>query len=123
MPKKVAVVGASSHREKFGNRALRAFRAQGYDVVAINPHEHHIEGIETYPSVLDVPGTVDMVTVYVPPHIGVKLLPEFKEKGIPEIWINPGAESRELLEEARRLQLKPIVACSIMAIGHDPYED
>ncbi len=123
MPKRVAVVGASSHREKFGNRALRAFRAQGYDVVAINPHEHHIEGVQTYSSVLDVPGHVDMVTVYVPPHIGVTLLSEFKQKQIPEIWINPGAESRELLEEAKRLQLKPIVACSIMAIGQDPYED
>ncbi|NOT28209.1 MAG: CoA-binding protein [Acidobacteria bacterium] len=123
MAKKVAVVGASSNREKFGNRALRAFRAQGYEVVAINPHEHHIEGVETYPSVLDVPGTVDMATVYVPPHIGVKLLPEFAQKGIQEIWINPGAESRELLDEAKRLQVKLIVACSIVAIGQDPYSD
>jgi predicted CoA-binding protein len=123
MAKKVAVVGASSNREKFGNRALRAFRAQGYEVVAINPHEQKIEGVETYRSVLDVPGILDMATVYVPPRIGVKLLPEFAQKGIPEIWINPGAESRELLEEARRLHLKLIVACSMVAIGQNPYAD
>jgi predicted CoA-binding protein len=123
MAKKVAVVGASSNREKFGNRALRAFRAQGYEVVAINPHEQKIEGVETYRSVLDVPGTLDMATVYVPPRIGVKLLPEFAQKGIPEIWINPGAESRELIEEARRLRLNIIVACSVVAIGQNPYAD
>jgi predicted CoA-binding protein len=123
MAKKVAVVGASSNREKFGNRALRAFRAQGYEVVAITPHEQKIEGVETYRSVLDVPGTLDMATVYVPPRIGVKLLPEFAQKGIPEIWINPGAESRELIEEARRLRLNIIVACSVVAIGQNPYAD
>jgi predicted CoA-binding protein len=123
MARKVAVVGASSNREKFGNRALRAFRAQGYEVVAINPHEQKIEGVETYRSVLDVPGTLDMATIYVPPRIGVKLLPEFAQKGIPEIWINPGAESRELIEEARRLRLNIIVACSVVAIGQNPYAD
>ena len=72
---------------------------------------------------LDVPGVIDMATVYVPPHVGVRLLPEFVQKGIAEIWINPGAESGELLEEARRMQLKLIVACSVVAIGENPYAD
>ena len=31
--------------------------------------------------------------------------------------------SRDLLEEAKRLQVKLIVACSIVAIGQDPYSD
>ncbi len=44
MAKVVAVVGASSDRRKFGNRALRAFRQQGYTVVPINPHETEVEG-------------------------------------------------------------------------------
>ena len=122
MPKTVAVVGASSDRRKFGNRALRAFRAEGYEVFAINPHEREIEGLQAYPSVLDVPGAIDMATVYVRPDVGTSLLKEFAQKGIGEIWINPGAESDALLREARRLQLKVIVACSIMAIGQDPYE-
>jgi len=120
--KTVAVVGASSDRRKFGNRALRAFRAEGYTVIAINPHEREVEGLTAYPSVLDVPGTIDMATVYVPPNVGTRLLKEFAEKQIGEIWINPGAESDELLREARRLQLRVIIACSIMAIGQDPYD-
>jgi len=120
-PTTVAIVGASNNRRKFGNRALRAFRAQGYQVIAINPHEREVEGVQAYGSVLDVPGAIDMATVYVPPGIGVRLLSEFAQKEIAEIWINPGAESNELLKEARRLQLKVIVACSILAIGQDPY--
>ena len=56
MPKTVAVIGASSDRRKFGNKALRAFAHQGYTVFAINPHEREIEGHPAYASVLDVPG-------------------------------------------------------------------
>lgn len=120
MPKTVAIVGASSNRRKFGNKALRAFRAEGYTVIPINPNEREVEGLATYGSVLDVPGPIDMATVYVQPHVGLRLLPEFERKQIPEIWINPGAESETLLVEARRRKLNIITACSIVAIGHDP---
>ena len=62
MKKVVAVIGASSDRNKFGNRAVRAFQAQGYTVVPINPHEADVEGLKTYPTVLDYPGTIDMAS-------------------------------------------------------------
>ena len=118
--KTVAVVGASSDRQKFGNKALRAFKAEGYTVIPINPNEREVEGIATYPSVLSVPGTIDMATVYVQPDVALQLLPEFEQKGIAEIWVNPGAESDELLTEARRRKLNVIAACSIIGIGRSP---
>ena len=121
MPKTVAVVGASSDRNKFGNKALRAFKAEGYRVIPINPHEREVEGMATYASVLDVPERIDMATLYVQPDVGLRLLPEFEQKQIDEIWVNPGADSDELLAEARRRKLNVIAACSIVAIGRDPY--
>jgi uncharacterized protein len=122
MSKVVAVIGASSNRGKFGNKALRAFKAEGYTVVAVNPNEAEVEGMKTYPSVLDVPEAIDMATVYVPPDIGITLLPQFEQKRIPEIWVNPGAESDELLEEAKKRKLNVIAACSIIGIGRSPYQ-
>ncbi|HEY5618105.1 MAG TPA: CoA-binding protein [Vicinamibacterales bacterium] len=121
MPKTVAVVGASSDRRKFGNKALRAFQAEGYRVIPVNPNEREVEGLRSYGSVLDVPDAIDVATVYVPPDVGLLLLPEFEEKQIPEIWINPGAESDELLAEAARRKLNVIAACSIVAIGRNPH--
>jgi predicted CoA-binding protein len=121
VPKVVAVVGASSNRNKFGNRAVRAFRQQGYTVVPINPHESEVEGLRAYASVLDVPGPIDMVSLYVPPEIGEQLIEDIARKGIPEVWLNPGAESAALIARARALQIQPIVACSIVAIGANPY--
>ena len=121
MEKAVAVVGASNDRRKFGNKAVRAFQRQGYQVVPVNPHESDIEGLKTYASVLDVPGSIDMATFYVPPEIGESLIEELAAKQIPEVWLNPGAESDALVSKARALKLTAIVACSIVGIGENPY--
>jgi uncharacterized protein len=119
--KTVAVIGASSDRRKFGNIAFRAFQAEGYKVIPINPNEASVEGVSTYPSVMAVPGPIDMATVYVPPEIGITLLEGFEHKQIAEIWINPGAESDALIAEARRRKLNVIEACSIIGMGRNPY--
>jgi predicted CoA-binding protein len=121
MSKIVAVIGASNDRKKFGNRAVRAFQSQGYTVVPINPHETEVEGLKAYASVLDVPGPIDMATLYVPPEIGEPLMDEIARKHIPEVWVNPGAESDALIARARALEIQPIVACSIVGIGQNPY--
>jgi predicted CoA-binding protein len=120
MRKVVAVVGASTDRSKFGNKAVRAFHAADCDVIPINPHEHQVEDLPAFASVLDVPGTIDMATVYVPSDVVVRLLPEFVKKGIAEIWLNPGADDDEVVAEARRQGLNVIVACSIMGVGQRP---
>ncbi len=121
MPKRVAVIGASSNRQKFGNRAVRAFQSQGYEVIPINPREREVEGLKAYASVLDVPGSIDMATLYVPPEIGERVIEDIARKDIGEVWLNPGADSDALIEHARSLNLKPIVACSIVGIGQNPY--
>lgn len=115
------MIGASSNRRKFGNRALRAYERQGFTVLAINPNETEVEGHRTYASVLDVPGPIDMATVYVPGHIGIKVMEQLAEKKIPEVWLNPGADDEAVVARARELGLKTIQACSIMAIGEPPY--
>jgi predicted CoA-binding protein len=122
MSKTVAVVGASSQRSKFGNKALRAFQAQGYRVIPINPNEPSVEGIPTYASVLDVPEAIDMATVYVQPDVTLRLLDEFQRKGIGEIWVNPGAEDDDVMADARRRGMNVIFACSIVGIGRSPSE-
>jgi uncharacterized protein len=116
----VAVIGASTNPRKFGNKALRAFRHQGYDVVPINPHASEVEGLKAYSSVLDVPYAIDMATFYVPPEIGEVIIEDVAAKQISEVWLNPGAESPALVARARALKLRPIVACSIVGIGENP---
>lgn len=118
--KSVAVIGASTDRHKFGNKAVRAFRDAGYRVIPITPQHDEIEGLTAYASVRDVPGAIDMATIYVPAAVGETLVDEIVDKGITEIWVNPGAESDALIARFRARGVRPIEACSIVGIGLNP---
>ena len=120
MPRVVAVIGASSDRTKFGNKAVRAFLNHGDQVIPINPTEAEVEGLKAYRSVLDVPGPIDMATFYVPPKVGETVIEEVARKGIREVWLNPGADSEALAERARTLKVDAVRACSILGIGDTP---
>ena len=119
----VAIVGASSDRSKFGNKSVRAHLQQGYEVYPVNPAETAIEGLKCYKSILDVPvAHLDRISVYVPPAVGLRLLPDIAKKGCRELWLNPGAESDDIIDRATDLKLNVIVACSIVGVGVNPSE-
>lgn len=120
MAQTVAVIGASNNRAKFGNKALRAFAHSGYTVIPIHPRETEVEGHKAFRSVLDVPGAIDIATVYVPPSAGVQVMDQLARKGIPTVWLNPGADAPQVVARARALGLDVVQACSIMAIGENP---
>jgi uncharacterized protein len=121
MARTVAVIGASSNRSKFGNKALRAFAKQGYNVVPINLTEIAVEGHRAYKSVLDVPERIDIATVYVPAEAGLQVMEQLAQLGgVDEIWLNPGADDDRVVARARELGLETIQACSIIAIGESP---
>ena len=46
---------------------------------------------------------------------------DLAKKGVPEVWLNPGADDDAVLERAKALGLNVIVACSIMGIGESPW--
>lgn len=118
----IAVIGASQDRRKFGNKAVRAYLDYGYEVFPVNPREATIEGITAYPSLDVITAPIDIVSLYVPPAVGLKLLPAIAEKQPKELWLNPGSESDELIETAADLHLRTVVACSIVALGLSPAE-
>ena len=118
--KTVAVIGASNDRTKFGNKALRAFRNNGYKVIPINPVENEVEGETAYGSVLDYEGAIDEATMYVSPRVGEKVLDDLAEKKIEKVWLTPGADGPNVVARAKALGLNAIRACSIIAIGDSP---
>ena len=120
MGRTVAVLGASRDREKFGNRAVRAFRHRGFRVIPVNLEASLIEGLPTFRSVLDVRHPIDMATVYLNRAPGLSVLDELAEKTIKEVWLNPGADDPQVVAKARSLGLETILGCSILAIGEDP---
>ena len=116
----IAIIGASTDRAKFGNKAVRAFVQQGYEVFPVNPKEETVEGLVAFKSIREVPVRPQMISVYLPPPVLLKVLPDIAVRGCDELWLNPGTESDEVIAEAERLGLNVVQACSIVAVGVSP---
>lgn len=115
MTKSIAVIGASNNPAKYGNRAVRAWLETPWTVYAVNPNEDEVEGMTAFDSVLDIPGEVDTATLYVPPKIGMKVADDLIEKGVKEVYLNPGSESPELEQKLEDAGITVIEACSIIS--------
>lgn len=118
--KSIAVIGASSDRSKFGNKAVRAYARQGFRVFPVHPRETSIEGLPAFASIREVPERPNLVTLYLPPAVGLTLIPDIAVRGCDELWLNPGADSPAVLEAAGKLGLKVVQGCSILAVGISP---
>ena len=118
--KTIAVLGASRLRNKFGNKCVRAYRAAGYEVFPVNPAEREVEGFTAYRSLADIPAELERISVYLPPPLTLKMLPDIAAKGAQQVWFNPGSADARVLEEARRLGIAARPGCSIVDIGYSP---
>lgn len=114
--KSIAILGASQDPTKFGNRAVRGFKQKGWTVYPINPKASTIEGLPVFASIKDLPQRPNLVSVYLPPAVAAQVLPAVAEVGCDELWLNPGADSPEVVALAERLGLNVIQACSL--VGH-----
>lgn len=88
-PQSVAVIGASRNEEKLGHGVLKNLLQYGYKgkVYPINPKADEVLGLRAYPSVLDVPGEIDMAVVVVPAPIVARVLEECGQKGVQGVVI------------------------------------
>jgi uncharacterized protein len=113
----VAVLGASGDRTKYSNKAVRAYVQQGWHVYPVNPKGGMIEGLPVFTSLGAIPVHINRLTIYLPPAIGLQMLPDIAAVQADEVFFNPGAASPALIAAAQQLGVEPILACSIVAIG------
>jgi len=110
-----AVVGASNDRNKYGNRIYRVLREAGYTVYPVNPNEREVEGDQAYPTLQELPERPDVADIVVPAQVGMRIADDARESGIPFFWLQPGAESPELVAHAEALGLHVIHdACAMV---------
>src|SRR5512141_2550052 len=94
--KRVAVTGVSRTPKTHGsNNVYRRLRERGYDVFAVNPNTHEVEGDQSYPDLKSIPGGVEAVVIGTRPEIAENTMRECAELGIKHVWMHrgPGAGS------------------------------
>jgi acetate---CoA ligase (ADP-forming) len=110
-PGSVAVIGASSNTTKLGYAVLKNLVDGGYsekgEIYPINPGSDTILGYKAYPTVLEVPGPIDLAVIVIPyPHVP-EVLRLCGQKGIPAAIII-SAGFREAGEEGLERELELI---------------
>ena len=91
--KKIALVGVSRKKTKFGNAIYKELKQKGYNVFPINPHINNFEGDVCYPDLHSLPEKVDAVVINVQPAQTEKVVKEAKEAGIKKVWLQQGSQS------------------------------
>ncbi|PIE24721.1 MAG: CoA-binding protein [Planctomycetota bacterium] len=114
-----AVVGASTKREKYGNKVLRCYLQHDLQAYPINPHADEVEGLPAYPDLNSTPQKPGAISVITPPEITEKLLEQAHEFGIDWVWLQPGAESPKAIAKAEGYGMKLIAGgpCLLVALG------
>jgi len=113
------VVGASRDRNKYGNKVLRRYLQHGFKAYPVNPHEKEVEGLTAYPGVADLPEEVQSLSIVTPPDVTERIVRDAIQKGIRNLWMQPGAESPAAVQEAEKHGLNVIAdgSCILVELG------
>lgn len=114
---RIAVVGASEHRHKFGNIILRDLRAAGFTVFPVHPRGGEVEGLRAYAQLDEIPGPVHIVNFVVPPEVGLEVVAQLDPGRYPILWFQPGAGSPALREATRGFATVVMGPCIMVERG------
>lgn len=114
-----AVIGASTNRDKFGNKVLRCYQQNNKIVYPVHPVETEIEGINCYKSVNELPNDVKSISIITPPSLTEKIVDQAHAKGITNIWMQPGAQSDLAIQKCHDYGINVIAdgSCILVVLG------
>lgn len=88
-PRSVAVIGASTTPGKDGNVILQNILDSDFagDVYPVNPTAERVLGLKAYPSVVDIPGPVDLAVIIIPARFCTQAMRDCAAKGVTAVII------------------------------------
>lgn len=106
--KAFAVVGVSSHRDKWGNKIVRCLLRHGKTVYPVHPYETNVEGQHCISKISELPNDVKSISIATPSSITEQIVEQAIQKSIQNIWIQPGSESDIAILNCMRHQVNII---------------
>lgn len=115
-PKSIAIVGASATPGKIGYTVLKNLIESGYEgaIYPINPSADEILGLKVYPSISEVPFTIESAIITVPAKLVLQVADELGKKGTKGMIVITSGFSevgnkdmeRELVEKANKYGMR-----------------
>jgi acetyltransferase len=104
-PRGVAVIGASNNTFSIGNRVVKNLITHSFKggIYPIHPKEPEILGLKAYPSILDVPGPVDIASIVVKSTMVPQVVEDCGKKGVKFVIIHTAGFS-EMGPDGSKLQ-------------------
>ncbi len=131
-PTSIAVIGASRNPLSIGGRLFKNLMAAGFSgpIYPVNPGAAVVRSVKTYPTILDVPGPVDLAFIVVPARFVLDAVRQCAEKGVKGlIMITAGfsetssegaALENEVLEVVRQSGMRMVGPNCMGLINTDP---
>jgi uncharacterized protein len=98
----IAVVGLSNSPLRPSHGVSAYLQTQGYRIIPVNPQIDEALGEKSYPSLLDVPETVDIVNIFRRPEFVEAVVDQAIRLKVPAIWMQEEVIHERAAEKARQ---------------------
>ncbi|MGL5615767.1 MAG: CoA-binding protein [Sarcina sp.] len=105
------VIGDVGNSKKYASMILNKFKEKGYNVAGV-----HKASEGAYKKLSDVPFEIEAIDLCINARDGIKYLMEGKELGIKYVLVQPGAESKEIMDFCDKNGITIIQGCALVEL-------
>ena len=88
--KTIAVVGMSPKPERPSHYVAMYMKEQGYNIIPVNPGHNEIAGMKSFPSLLEIPRTIDVIDVFRRSEYVLSIAESAVTVGAKALWLQDG---------------------------------
>lgn len=96
--KTIAVVGLSGNKERTSHQVSKVMQDKGYRIIPVNPTVDEVLGEKSYPTLQDVPETIDIINVFRRSEQILPIAEEAAELDAPTFWMQQGISNEEVYD-------------------------
>jgi predicted CoA-binding protein len=113
----MVILGLSTDPDRYSHMAMKLLQQHGFrHIIGVNPSLSDVEGVKVVPTVEDVPERPHTLTVYVNPKRLEPMIPGILKMNPKRIILNPGTESRSLIQAAEAKGIEVDRACTLVML-------
>jgi predicted CoA-binding protein len=98
----IAVVGLSNSPLRPSHGVSAYMQTHGYRIIPVNPQIDEALGEKSYPSLLDIPGKIDIVDIFRRPEFVEAIVDQAIQLKVPAVWMQEDVVHERAAEKARK---------------------